>query len=88
MASPEEADPNDEPQKTVMTAHAVSVPATHFSSADKELLESGKWADAKIIANSKTYNVHKNVLCTRSKWFRKVLEGDFIVSLPCNAMWQ
>lgn len=56
------------------------VRAMHFSAADKELLDSGKYADAKIVANGKTYNVHKIVLCTRSVWFRKVFEGAFRVS--------
>lgn len=58
----------------------LGVPAVSFASADKELLESGKYADAKIIAHDMTYNVHKNVLCTRSKWFRTVLDGAFRVS--------
>lgn len=80
MANTEEADPNEEQQKMTKTLLAVSVPATVFSSSDKELLQSGKYADAKIIANGKTYDVHKNVLCTRSKWFRRVLEGAFRVS--------
>lgn len=81
MANTEGQDPNEElhdRQKVVL-----QVPAVSFASADKELLESGKYADAKIIAHDKTYNVHKNVLCTRSKWFRKVLDGAFRVgSLP------
>lgn len=75
MAQTSDGDLNAEPQKLI-----TNVPAVRFSSADKELLRSGKYADAKIIANSKTYDVHKNVLCTRSKWFRKVLEGAFRVS--------
>ncbi|KAG6353633.1 hypothetical protein INS49_005341 [Diaporthe citri] len=77
MANDEEEDPNEEQQNMTNTLLAVSAPAAIFSSADKELLESGKYADAKIIANGKTYDVHKNVLCTRSKWFRSVLEGAF-----------
>lgn len=81
MANNEEGDPSEEQQqKMTQTLLAGSAPATAFSSADKELLESGKFADAKIIANGKTYNVHKNVLCTRNKWFRRVLEGAFRVS--------
>lgn len=78
MANTEDQDPNEElhdRQKAIL-----QVPAVSFASADKELLESGKYADAKIIAHDKTYNVHKNVLCTRSKWFRKVLDGAFRVS--------
>lgn len=60
----------------------INVPATHFSSADKELLDSGKYSDAKVVANGKTYNVHKSVLCTRSKWFRKGFESAFRVRPP------
>lgn len=75
MAQTSDEDPTTELQKII-----ANVPAVRFSSADKELLQSGNYADAKIIANGKTYNVHKNVLCTRSKWFRKVLEGAFRVS--------
>lgn len=80
MANTEEADPGEEQQKMTKTLDAVSVPTSVFSAADKELLKSGKYADAKVIANGKTYAVHKNVVCTRSRWFRKVLEGAFRVS--------
>lgn len=80
MAANEGEDSRVEQQKMTKTLLAVSTPAAHFSSADKELLQSGKYADAKIIANGKTYDVHKNVLCTRSKFFRKVFEGAFRVS--------
>lgn len=82
MANTEEADPGEQQQKMTKTLDAVSVPVSVFSKADKELLKSGKYADAKVIANGKTYAVHKNVVCTRSKWFRKVLEGAFRVCAP------
>ncbi|KAL1869163.1 hypothetical protein Daus18300_005700 [Diaporthe australafricana] len=48
-----------------------------FPSAGLELLWTGQYADAKIRANGKTYNVHKVVLCSRSPWFRAALEGGF-----------
>lgn len=60
----------------------INVPATPFSSTDKELLDSGKYSDAKVVANGKAYNVHKSVLCTRSKWFRKGFDSGFRVSPP------
>ena len=60
----------------------INLPARHFSSADKELLKSGKYADAEIIANGKTYNVHRGILCTRNKWFRTIFESGFRVSVP------
>ncbi|KAK2609390.1 hypothetical protein N8I77_002887 [Diaporthe amygdali] len=56
---------------------AAAVPAARFSSANMEALKSGKYADAKVIANGKTYNVHKVVVCTRSKWFRAAFDGGF-----------
>lgn len=77
MANTEGQDPNEELHDRQRVT--LRVPAVSFASADKELLESGKYADAKIISHDKTYNVHKNVLCTRSKWFRKVLDGAFRV---------
>lgn len=90
----------DSPRSTMATASdedssaqedrkiTIKVPAMHFSAADKELLDSGKYADAKIVANGKTYNVHKLVLCTRSVWFRKVFEGAFRVSdLPWKLLF-
>lgn len=53
-----------------------------FSLADKNLLDFGMHSDAKVIANGKIYDVHKSVLCTRSKWFRAALESGFMVSIP------
>lgn len=87
MAAASDEDSTEKQERKVAT----KVPAMHFSAADKQLLESSKYADAKIVANGKTYNVHKMVLCTRSVWFRKVFEGAFRVSdftfgrccLPC-----
>lgn len=61
---------------------AAAIPAARFSSANMEALKSGKYADAKVIANGKTYNVHKVVVCTRSKWFRAAFDGGFTVSTP------
>lgn len=86
MAKNEAEGPREELRRMTKTLLAVSTPAAHFSSADRELLQSGKYADAKIIANGKTYDVHKNVLCTRSKFFRKVFEGAFRVSAPLQKL--
>lgn len=82
------ATPSDENASAQEPKLTTKVPAIHFSAADKELLESGKYADAKIVANGQTYNVHKIVLCTRSMWFRKAFEGAFRVSeLPWKLLF-
>ncbi|KAK3320257.1 BTB/POZ protein [Cercophora scortea] len=48
-----------------------------FLSADAELLESGLFSDVTVTCGSKTWNLHKNILCTRSSWFKKALTGNF-----------
>lgn len=42
-----------------------------------DLLESGLFSDAEVRCGSRTWKVHKAILCTRSKWFKKALMGHF-----------
>ncbi|KAH7033142.1 BTB/POZ protein [Microdochium trichocladiopsis] len=46
----------------------------------RELLESGKDADAVVRCGEHTWNIHKSILCVRSKWFEKSLDGPFMES--------
>lgn len=48
---------------------------------DLELLETGIFADAEIICRGRTFKVHKALLISRSKWFRKALTGKFDVRM-------
>ncbi|KAG8158184.1 hypothetical protein KVR01_011945 [Diaporthe batatas] len=64
----------NDPMRT--KANITALPAS-FAKADEKLLSSGVHSDAKVIANGKVYQVHKSILCTRSKWFRAALEGGF-----------
>lgn len=47
--------------------------------SDLKLLETGNFADAEIICQGKTFKIHKAVVCTRSVWFDKALNGPFEV---------
>ncbi|KAK3690246.1 BTB/POZ protein [Podospora appendiculata] len=51
-----------------------------FLAADADtsrLLDSGLFSDVMVTCGSKTWNLHKNILCTRSVWFKKALTGNF-----------
>lgn len=47
--------------------------------SDLKLLETENFADAEIICQGKTFKIHKAVVCTRSVWFDKALNGPFEV---------
>ncbi|KAK0610665.1 BTB/POZ protein [Bombardia bombarda] len=48
-----------------------------FLSSDEKLLESGLFSDVTVKCGDKTWNLHKNILCSRSIWFEKALTGNF-----------
>ncbi|KAK3314183.1 BTB/POZ protein [Apodospora peruviana] len=48
-----------------------------FRSADEQLLDSGLFADVVVKCGERTWKLHKNILCTRSKWFDAALNGNF-----------
>lgn len=50
--------------------------------SNMKLLETGNFADAKLICGNKTFKIHKSVVCTRSVWFEKALTGSFEASTP------
>lgn len=68
----------------------------HASSADKQaeiasttpphvpqfsaLLGSGKYSDLTLTCGSRSWKVHKGVLCLQSDFFAKACDGDFRVS--------
>lgn len=41
------------------------------------LLESGLFSDVTVRCGDRTWNLHKNILCSRSIWFEKALTGNF-----------
>lgn len=47
--------------------------------SDLKLLETGNFADTEIICRGKTFKVHKALICSRSVWFEKALNGGFAV---------
>ncbi|KAH7033144.1 BTB/POZ protein [Microdochium trichocladiopsis] len=49
-----------------------------FGARDIELLESGEFADAIVECDGKSWRVHKAIVCKRSEWFRKALNGHFM----------
>ena len=44
------------------------------------LLESGKYSDLTLTCDSRSWKVHKGVLCLQSDFFAKACDGDFRVS--------
>ncbi|OIW26251.1 POZ domain-containing protein [Coniochaeta ligniaria NRRL 30616] len=49
-----------------------------FLSSDQKLLESGLFADVTVTCKGRTWQLHKNILCSRSVWFEKALNGNFL----------
>ncbi|KAI1343497.1 hypothetical protein F5Y15DRAFT_412280 [Xylariaceae sp. FL0016] len=43
--------------------------------ADLQLFETGMFSDVTVKCKGKQWNLHKNILCTRSKWFKDALQG-------------
>ncbi|KAK7713708.1 hypothetical protein SLS63_012023 [Diaporthe eres] len=48
-----------------------------LANSDIRLLESGDLADATIVCGDRTWKVHKLILSSRNKWFKKAFFGDF-----------
>lgn len=56
------------------------LPKTDLSAhMSHSLLSSGTFSDLTLTCCGKTFEVHKVVLCTQSKVFRKLLDGNFMV---------
>jgi len=43
------------------------------------LLISGDYSDMKITCNDKTWNVHRNIVCAKSDYFKAAIQGKFLV---------
>lgn len=51
-----------------------------FLSSDLQLLQTGLFSDVKVTCKDRTWNLHKNILCSRSQWFDRALNGHFVES--------
>jgi hypothetical protein len=53
-------------------------PTTRHALTDAtRLLRSGLFSDVTIKCGDRTWELHKNILCSRSEWFEKALTGKF-----------
>ncbi|KAK4164670.1 BTB/POZ protein [Cladorrhinum sp. PSN259] len=48
-----------------------------FLSADEQLFEKGDFSDVTVKCGDREWKLHRNILCTRSIWFNKCLNGRF-----------
>ncbi|KAK4221137.1 BTB/POZ protein [Podospora fimiseda] len=49
-----------------------------FLSSDEKLFESGLFSDVTIKCGDREWKLHKNILCTRSTWFERALNGTYV----------
>ncbi|KAI8629166.1 hypothetical protein F5Y19DRAFT_475724 [Xylariaceae sp. FL1651] len=58
---------------------AITPQLPRFQSHDHELLKSGKYADVEVKCETRTWALHRLILCSRCVWFDKALNGKFKV---------
>ncbi|KAK3367771.1 hypothetical protein B0H63DRAFT_565671 [Podospora didyma] len=46
-----------------------------YTEDDLRLLDSGNFSDARVIFKDRVWNVHKTIMCPRSKWFADAYKG-------------
>lgn len=51
-----------------------------YKAGDMSLFEFGHFSDVRVECGSKSWNLHRNILYTRSVWFQKTLCGTMMVS--------
>lgn len=51
-----------------------------YRAGDLRLFESGLFSDVVVGCGSRSWNLHRNILCTRSIWFQKAVGGQLMVS--------
>ncbi|KAI1082705.1 BTB/POZ protein [Whalleya microplaca] len=49
-----------------------------FSEDDEQLLTSGLFADVKVICGDQTWNLHRNIICSRCDYFKKAFTSQFM----------
>lgn len=54
-----------------------------YKAGDMSLFEFGHFSDVRVECGSKSWNLHRNILYTRSVWFQKTLCGPMTVSSAC-----
>lgn len=50
-----------------------------FKANDKELLQSGLFADGTVICQGRTWKVHRALMASRLKFFKAAFCGQFVV---------
>ncbi|KAG6353626.1 hypothetical protein INS49_005334 [Diaporthe citri] len=52
---------------------------TAYRSGDLRLFESGLFSDIVVECGPRSWNLHRNILCTRSVWFETAITGSYVV---------
>lgn len=51
-----------------------------YRAADLRLFETSHFSDVLVTCGPRSWNLHRNILCTRSVWFEKAIAGSYVVS--------
>ncbi|KAK7917712.1 hypothetical protein PG985_011320 [Apiospora marii] len=64
-------------RKPNMSADERDDPDTMISKSNEALFRKEEYSDATLVVNGEKWPVHKSILCTRSKYFKKAFSGSF-----------
>ncbi|KAF7185752.1 hypothetical protein HII31_12854 [Pseudocercospora fuligena] len=72
------------PRKAPFKMVAVETPPSHVL---EELWDNGDWTDLQIATPTKTFNVHKNIVCTVCPFFKAACARDWKVRHPASRLY-
>lgn len=50
-----------------------------YRAGDLRIFESGLFSDIVVQCGPRSWNLHRNILCARSVWFKTAITGSYVV---------